>query len=65
MFGWIVRGVLIVAGSVTSWFVAKDAPNFEIVQMAVALLLIALVVFVLAFWPESWSAMLGRRKKPR
>lgn len=65
MFGWIVRGVLIVAGSITSWFVAKDAPNFEIVQMAVALLLIALVVFVLAFWPASWSAMLDRRKKPR
>jgi hypothetical protein len=33
MLGWIVRGLLIVAGFVASWAVAKDAPQFGLVQM--------------------------------
>jgi uncharacterized membrane protein YeaQ/YmgE (transglycosylase-associated protein family) len=37
MLGWIVRGLLIVAGFVASWFMAKDAPQFGLMQMAVAL----------------------------
>jgi len=44
MVAWIARGLLIAGGGVTSWFVAKDAPNFRLVQMAVGLLLLALVV---------------------
>ncbi len=63
MIGWIVRGLLIVSGTVTGWFIAKDAPNFEIVQMAVALILVALIVFVLAFWPRGWTHWLDRRDK--
>ena len=54
MVPWIARGLLIAGGAVTSWFVAKDAPNFGLVQMAVGLLLLALVVSVIAFWPSSW-----------
>lgn len=65
MFGWIVRGLLVVSGSVTGWFVAADAPNFGVVQMMVALILIALIVFVLAFWPASWTARLGGRGRPQ
>jgi hypothetical protein len=34
MLGWVVRGLLIVAGFVASWFVAKDAPQFGLMQMA-------------------------------
>jgi hypothetical protein len=34
MVAWIARGLLIAGGGVTSWFVAKDAPNFGLVQMA-------------------------------
>jgi hypothetical protein len=63
--GWVARGLLIVAGFVTSWFVAKDAPQFGIVQMVVGLLLLALVVCVLAFWPERWTHILNRVDKPR
>ena len=48
--GWVVRAVLIAAGFVTSWFVAKDAVNFPIFQMVVALLLTVFVVAVLALW---------------
>ena len=29
---WIVRGLLIVSGTVTGWFVSKDAPNFSFIQ---------------------------------
>ena len=63
MIGWIVRGLLLAAGTVTGWFVSKDALNFEIVQMAVALIMLALVVFALAFWPRGWTHWLNRRGK--
>ena len=65
MLGWVARGLLIVAGFVASWFVAKDAPQFGLMQMAVGLILVVLVVWVLAFWPERWSNVLSRLHKPR
>jgi uncharacterized membrane protein YeaQ/YmgE (transglycosylase-associated protein family) len=52
MLSWILRGFLIAVGFIASWFVAKDAPQFGLMQMAVALGLVVLVVAVLAFWPE-------------
>jgi hypothetical protein len=60
MVAWIARGLLVAAGSVTSWFVAKDAPNFGLVQIAIGLLLLSLVVSVIAFWPSSWTVKLNR-----
>ena len=60
MLGWVVRIIMIVAGVVTGLFVAKDAPLFGVVQTMVMLLLLALIVTVLAFWPERWS--LKRRR---
>ena len=63
MISWLVRGVLIVSGAVTGWFVSKDAPNFSLIQAMGALLVIALAVFVLAFWPARWSHLLDRRDK--
>jgi hypothetical protein len=64
MLSWIFRGFLIVVEFVTSWFVAKDAPQFGVMQMAVALILLVLVVAVLAFWPERWTHILNRVHKP-
>jgi uncharacterized membrane protein YoaK (UPF0700 family) len=64
MLSWIFRGILIVVGFVASWFVAKDAPQFGVMQMAVALILLVLVVAVLAFWPERWTHILNRVHKP-
>jgi len=55
--------LLIVAGFATSWFVAKDAPNFGFIQMTVALMLFGFVVLVLAFWPSNWAIKLNRLKK--
>jgi uncharacterized membrane protein YoaK (UPF0700 family) len=60
MLGWAVRIIMIVAGLVTGLFLAKDAPIFGIVQTMVMLLLLALIVAVLAFWPERWSFKRGR-----
>jgi uncharacterized membrane protein YeaQ/YmgE (transglycosylase-associated protein family) len=65
MLGWVVRGFLIVAGFVASWFMAKDAPQFGLLQMAVAIFLFVLAVWVLAFWPERCTHVLSRLHKPR
>jgi len=61
---WIVRGLLIVSGVVTGWFVSKDAPNFSFIQGMVSLVVIAVVVLVLAFCPVLWTRVLNRRKRP-
>jgi len=63
MIGWIVRGFVIVAGFVASWLVAKDSPQFGVMQMGVALFLVVLLVAVLAFWPERWTHLLRRLSK--
>jgi hypothetical protein len=64
MVSWIARGLLIVAGFVASWFIARDEPIFGAFQMAIGLLLLVLVVFVIAFWPSGWAAALNRERKP-
>ena len=61
---WIVRGILIAAGFVVSWFVAKDEPQFSVLQMVVSLLFLGLTVLVLAFWPERWKQILNRGRRP-
>ena len=63
MIGWIVRGLLIAGGTIASWFVAKDAPGFGVIQMMVATLLPALIVAVIAFWPARWTHALDRLHK--
>lgn len=60
MVSWIARIVLIVAGVVASWLVAKDEPFFPTLQMATAVLLFVLAVLAVAFWPASWTANLNR-----
>ncbi|MFO1159433.1 MAG: hypothetical protein U1E60_11385 [Reyranellaceae bacterium] len=60
MFSWLVRLILIVSSAIAQWFVAVDSPNFGIVQGVVGILLIAVVVFVLAFWPARWAHWLDR-----
>lgn len=66
MLSWLVRLILIVASAIAQWFVSIDLPHFGIVQGVVGILLIAVVVFVLAFWPLHWSRRLDRvgRKPP-
>jgi hypothetical protein len=60
MLSWIVRLLMVAAGFVTSWFVAKDAPIFGVAQVMMTLILIALIVAIVAFWPQRWTAALNR-----
>jgi len=51
MIGWVARLLLVIAGYIASYFVARDALHFDIVQMVVAMLLFTIFVFIIAFWP--------------
>jgi hypothetical protein len=62
MFSWIIRGILLGAGVVAGLLVAKDSPQFPIMQMAITMLLVAFIVAVLALWPERWSPLVRLRK---
>jgi hypothetical protein len=50
MVSWIVRIVMSLAAVITGWFVVQDSPNFGVVQMAVAVILIVLFVAIMVFW---------------
>ena len=54
--GWIIRGLLVISGSIASWFVARDELKFAVVQMVIAVLLFTLVIAIAAFWPllKNW-----------
>lgn len=52
MSSWIVRLSIIAAGAVTSWGVAKDAPEFGAIQAMAALLLLTFSMDVPAFRPS-------------
>ncbi|MDE0855431.1 MAG: hypothetical protein OSA97_13515 [Nevskia sp.] len=61
MLGLFARMLLFLAAGVTSWFVAKNAENFSVFQMIVAVLLFVAVLFAAAFWPSAWIRKLGQR----
>ncbi|MET0527649.1 MAG: hypothetical protein ABW003_04770 [Microvirga sp.] len=63
MFGWIARLFLIIAGLIVSWFVARDAAIFGVVQLMVALVLMTAFVAIVAFWPARWLPNFGRFRK--
>jgi hypothetical protein len=63
MLGWVVRGLMVIAGVVTGIFVAKDAPLYGFVQTMMALGLLTLIVAVAAFWPQRWMPSFGRRNR--
>jgi hypothetical protein len=65
MFSWLARGLLIAGGFVASWFMTRDSPQFGLMEMAVATLLLVFIVAVLAFWPAHWTHILNRLHKPR
>ena len=65
MLSWIVRLLMVAAGFMTSWFLAKDAPIFGVAQMIMTLTLIALIVAIVAFWPQRWTLALSRLYRSR
>jgi len=46
--GLVVRVLLLAAGAIAALFVARDAPNFPVVEGMVAVLIIAAIVIVAA-----------------
>ena len=48
MIKWLIRPIMLVAAVIAGWFVARDAVNFSIIQMVVALLLVTALVAVAA-----------------
>ncbi|NOG69224.1 hypothetical protein [Roseicella sp. DB1501] len=50
----LVRVVLLGAGAITALFVARDAPNFDVIEGMVGIAIIATLVFAMV--------LLGRRR---
>lgn len=50
ILSWLIRPLLLLSAVIAGWFVAEDAVNFGVVQMAVAVVLIAVIVALAAFW---------------
>lgn len=63
MIGWLVRGLLILAGLITGWFVARDALKFQVIQMFVAVFLVTFFVALITFWPMLKNWFKNRRKR--
>ena len=51
MINWLAQGLLDSAGFVASCFITRDAPQFGVMQGAVAIVLLVSIVAVLACWP--------------
>lgn len=51
MPGWISRILFVIAGFITSCFVARDALNFDVIQMVVTVILFTTIIAIIAFWP--------------
>lgn len=50
MFGWLVRIMLFLSGVIAGWFVAQDDLNYDMIRLAIMLLLVTLCVAIVAFW---------------
>lgn len=59
MLGLIVRILLIIAGFIASLFVARDALNFDVIQMTVAVLIFTFLIIGAAFW-QTWVKWLKK-----
>lgn len=63
MLGWLVRILFVISGSITSFFVSRNALNFNIFKMVVAVLLFTFIVFVIAFWPSIINFFKNKKKE--
>lgn len=63
MPGWIAGAFLFIAGFITSFFIPRNALNFEIIKMVVAVLLVTILVIVIAFLPLIRKWFKNRKNK--
>ncbi|CEG58408.1 hypothetical protein [Legionella fallonii] len=47
-----IRFLFVISGAIASWFVARDALHFPIIQMVIAVLLFTFLILSIAFWPQ-------------
>lgn len=55
MLSLFVRILLIVGGSVASWFVANDALNYAVVKMIAAMFIFVLMIVIATYWHVIWK----------
>jgi hypothetical protein len=56
---WPADALLYIGGIVASWIVSSDAPDFIVVQMMIATLVLAAVVATVVYWQtfvEFWKS---------
>jgi len=58
---WLLGPILIVAAVMAAWFVSEDSANFGVVQMAIAVLLIAAILALVTFWRDILDWFRGRQ----
>jgi len=54
MISWLINLLYSLADLLVEPFVDRDSPSFEVVEAMTAIILIAFIVFVVAFWPSRW-----------
>jgi len=52
---WIVRLLLVAAGFIAALFVARDAPNFSVVEVFVAMAMILAFIVGAGLWVQRWK----------
>ena len=62
MLNWAIRLVMVISAFVAGLFVARDATNFHIVQMVVALFVITLIVAISAYLEVLLDRFRNRKK---
>ncbi len=65
MLDWIVRILLSISGLISSLFVTREALNFPIVQMMVAILVLSVFILIAAFYTDIkqfFQRLFGRKK---
>ena len=65
MINWVIRLVMVTSAFIAGLFVARDATNFHIIQMVVALLVITVIVAVSAYLEGLAGRFRERKKLPK
>jgi competence protein ComGC len=63
MLAWIVRFLLFLAAPIAALFVSRDALNFGVIEMLVAVILIVVLVLAAAAWTSRKPEAVDRTGK--
>jgi hypothetical protein len=59
MIDWLINLLYGLADLIVEPFIDRGAPSFEVVEAMTAIVLIALFVSMVAFWPARWFRRKG------